>query len=45
LNPAQVFDDHELELVAGAPDAIADQLGLDGVDEALGERVVLGIAD
>jgi hypothetical protein len=29
---------------AGGPDAIVDQLGLDGVDAALSERVVVGRA-
>jgi hypothetical protein len=42
---ADVGDDRELELALGAPHAVADQLGLDGVDEALGERVVIGISD
>ena len=39
VEPAEVLDDRQLELVAAAPDAIGDQLGLDRVDEALGERV------
>jgi hypothetical protein len=38
VEPADVFDDGELELAAAAPDAVGDQLGLDRVDEALGER-------
>jgi hypothetical protein len=29
----------------GAPDTIGDQLGLEAVDEALGEGVVVGVAD
>jgi hypothetical protein len=37
--PADVFDDRLLELRLGAPHAIGDQLGLEGVDEALGECV------
>jgi hypothetical protein len=41
----EVLDDRELELGAGAPDAVADQLGLEAVDEALRERVVVAIAD
>jgi hypothetical protein len=41
VEPADVLDDGELELGAGAPDAIGDQLGLEAVDEALGERVVV----
>jgi hypothetical protein len=36
VEPAEVFDDSGLELVAGTPDAIGDQLGLERVDEALG---------
>jgi hypothetical protein len=39
VEPADVFDDGELELGAGAPDAVGDQFGLEAVDEALGERV------
>jgi hypothetical protein len=45
LNQPDVLDDGELELGAGAPDAVGDQLGLEAVDEALGERVVVGVAD
>ena len=45
VEPAEVFDDGELELVAGVPDAVGDQLGLEAVDEALGQRVVVGVAD
>jgi hypothetical protein len=45
LNPADVFDDGELELRSGLPDAVGDQLGLEAVDEPLRERVVIGIAD
>jgi hypothetical protein len=41
VEPAEVFDDRELELAAGAPDAVADQFGLERVDEALGERIVV----
>jgi tetratricopeptide (TPR) repeat protein len=37
--------DRELQMAAGAPDAVGDQLGLEGVDEALGHRVVVGVAD
>jgi hypothetical protein len=43
--PAEVLDDGELELRPGAPDAVGDELGLEGVDEALRERVVIGIPD
>ena len=45
VEPADVFDDRELELCPGAPDTVADQLGLEAVDEALGRRVVVGVAD
>jgi hypothetical protein len=34
--PADVLDDGELELRAGAPDAVGDQLGLEAVDERVG---------
>src|ERR687887_161808 len=33
VEPADVFDDRELELAAGAPDAVGDQLGLEGIHE------------
>jgi hypothetical protein len=39
VKPADVLDDGELELGAGAPDAIADELGLERVDERFGQRV------
>jgi hypothetical protein len=39
VEPAEVLDDGEFELAAGAPDTIADQLGLDRVDEGLREGV------
>ena len=45
VKPAEVGDDRELQLRAGAPDAVCDELGLEGVDEALGEAVVVGVAD
>ena len=45
VEPGDVFDDRELELGAAAPDAVADQFGLEAVDEALGERVVVGVTD
>ncbi len=45
VEPAEVLDDGELELGAGAPDAVGDQLGLEGVDEAFGQGVVVGVAD
>ena len=45
VEPADVFDDRELELRACPPDAVGDQLGLEAVDEALGQGVVKRIAD
>ena len=39
VEPADVLDGGELELRSGPPDAIGDQLGLEAVDEALGQRV------
>jgi hypothetical protein len=45
VEPAEVLDDGEFDLAAGAPDAIADELGLDRVDEGLRERVVVGVTD
>jgi hypothetical protein len=45
VEPTEVLDDGELELVAGASDAVWDRLGLEAVDEALGERVVVGVPD
>jgi hypothetical protein len=45
VEPAEVLHDRELELRARAPDAVGDQLGLEAVNEALGQRVVLGVAD
>ena len=45
VEPGDVLDDGELELGPGAPDAVADQLGLEAVDEALGGRVVVGVPD
>jgi hypothetical protein len=45
VEPGDVFDDRKLELRAGAPDALADQLSLERVDETLGERIVVRVAD
>jgi hypothetical protein len=45
VEPADVLDDGELELRSSLPDAVGDELGLEAVDEALGERVVVGVAD
>jgi hypothetical protein len=33
VKPADVFDDRELKLRSGAPDAVGDQLGLEAVDK------------
>jgi hypothetical protein len=43
--PAEVLADRDLELVAAAPDSVGDQLGLEEVDDTLGQGVVAGIAD
>jgi hypothetical protein len=45
VEPAELLDDRELELSWGAPDAVGDQFGLEGVDDAFGERDVVGVAD
>jgi hypothetical protein len=45
VEPADVLDHGDLELGFGAPDAVGDQLRLEAVDERLGERVVIGVAD
>ncbi len=45
VEPGDVLADRQLELGAGAPDAVADQLRLEAVDEALGGRVVERITD
>jgi hypothetical protein len=42
VEPADVLDDGELELWAGAPDAVGDQLGLERIDERFGQGVRLG---
>jgi hypothetical protein len=39
VKPGDVLDDRELKLAARAPDAVGDQLGLEAVDEALGQGV------
>ncbi len=36
VEPADPFDDRELELRAGPSDAVGDELGLERVDERLG---------
>jgi hypothetical protein len=45
VEPRDVADDRELELAAARPCAVGDELGLEGVDEALSGSVVVGIAD
>jgi hypothetical protein len=45
VEPRDVFDDRKLELGLGAPHAVGDQLGLEAVDEALSDGVVISIAD
>jgi hypothetical protein len=45
VEPADPLDDRELELGAGLPDAVGDELGLEGINERLGEGVVVGVAD
>lgn len=45
VEPAEIFDDRELELGAGAPDAVGAQLGLEAVEERLGQGVVVGVVD
>jgi hypothetical protein len=45
VEPGDVSDDRDLELAATRPGSVGNQLGLEGVDEALSGRVVLGIAD
>jgi len=37
VEPGDVLHDGELELRAAGPDTVGDQLGLEGVDEALGQ--------
>jgi hypothetical protein len=39
VEPVHPLEHRELHLAAGSPDAIADQLGLERVDERLGEGV------
>lgn len=44
VEPADPFDDRELEVLETGPVAAGDELGLERVDDALGERVVVGVA-
>jgi len=39
LKPGDVLDDGELELGAGSPHAVGDQLGFEAVTEALGDAL------
>jgi hypothetical protein len=39
VEPGDVLDDGKLELRSRSPDAIADEFGLEAVDEALGGGV------
>lgn len=45
VEPAHPLDDRQLCLGDRAPGSFGDQLGLEGVDEALGQGVVIRIAD
>ena len=45
VEPSDVLDDGELKLRSRSPDAVADQLGLEAVDEALRGGVIEGVAD
>jgi len=45
VEPAEVFDDRELELGSCSPDAVGDQFGLEAVDERFCERVVVRVPD
>ena len=45
VEPAEVLDDGELKLRSRLPDAITDELGLERVDEAFGQRIVKRVAD
>ena len=45
VEPVDPFQDGQFHLSAGPPDAISDQLGLERVDKALGQCVVVGVAD
>jgi hypothetical protein len=45
VEPADVLDDSQFDLGLGAPHTIGDELGLEAVDEAFGQRVVIGVAD
>src|SRR2546422_1638018 len=45
VEPAHVLDDGELQLRSSAPHPVCNELGLEAVEEALGHRVVVGVAD
>src|SRR5665811_1913491 len=42
VEPRDVLQDGELELAAAGPGSVCDELGLEGVDEALSDGVVVG---
>ena len=44
VEPADPLNDRQLGLLAGAPDAVGDRLGLEAVDERFRERVGVTIA-
>lgn len=44
VEPGDVADDRDLEVAAAGPGSVGDELGLEGVDEALGGRVDAPIA-
>ena len=43
VEPADPLDDRQLGLLDRAPGAVGDQLGLEGVDERLGQGVVVSV--
>jgi hypothetical protein len=45
VEPADVLHNGQLELRAGLPQAVGDQLGLEAVDERLSQRFVDGVTD
>ena len=45
IEPPEVLDDRELHAGACRPGTIADELGLEGVHEGLGDRVIQRVAD
>ncbi len=45
VEPVDVFKDRELELGAGLPHAVFDQLRLERVDKRFGHRVIKRVTD